>query len=133
MPRELVTRALHRAALDGADFAPRRFAAALVPSLRLDLGVARSQAPMQSRWAVEVLARLSWPLDAIAAGDARALVGPSMRRAARRDRVLEDLGEKWRVAEERRRVFERRHDVNAQLDLEEAEAELDAVAGEERP
>ena len=88
---------------------------------------------MQSRWAVEVLARLSWPLDAISAGDARALVGPSLRKAARRDQVLEDLGEKWRVVEERRREAERRRDVNAQLDLEEAEAELDALAGEERP
>jgi len=132
-PRLLMMRALNRAALDGSGSGEeaRRVAASFVPSLKLDFGWARSIAPMQLRSAIEVLATLSWPFDALAAGDARALIAPSLRRATRREQLLDELGERWQVVEERRRVRARHDDVETRLELEEAEADLDALVGDE--
>jgi hypothetical protein len=132
-PRLLMMRTLRRAALDGPEPGndARRVAASLLPSLKLSFGWARSIAPMQLRSAVEVLATLSWPLDALPVGDARALIPPSLRRATRREQLLDELGDRWRVVEERRRVRARHDDVETRLELEQAEAELDALAGDE--
>jgi hypothetical protein len=79
-------------------------------------------------WSATVLADLSWPLDGLAAADARARVPAS------RSRAQFDNDRRWRAADAWRRREAARdedNDDDARLDAEEAQAELDAIQGVE--
>ncbi len=127
VPGTLIERALHRAALDGEDPAPRRRASAFLPSLKLSAGVGRSVAPWRNTWVVDVLAQFSWPFGDWRAGDSRARIAPSQRLAARREQLIERVADLWKRREQLRR---KAASTAERLDAEEADAELGALTGE---
>jgi hypothetical protein len=104
----------------------RRLRAAALPSLHLGAAFARSDVAGRGLYSVEAYARLSWPLDSIR----RVARDPAPQKAAAHDRLLTRMIELRR----RREALAAQPDsLERALDLEEADAELDAVeAGELR-
>jgi hypothetical protein len=103
-----------------ADEPARSFRAALVP--QLSVGAAAERLP--TGWIGLAYAKLSWPLDGLRHDPA---LLASARRTARQRQLVDE-----RMAELRRRREALRlqaRDAERQLDLDEAQAELDALEG----
>jgi hypothetical protein len=126
LPRSLVDRALHRAGFDRHESGHRRLAASLLPTLRMRAGAQRIDVPGgYAGWAFEAAATLSWPLErhrSVAADERE-----QRRMGVRKEQLLGRMADLWR-----HREALRQHTATAEksLELEETDAELDALAGE---
>ncbi len=127
-PRSLVRRALHTAGLDHAGpSASRRRAAPLVPSLSLTVGTGAVELPVWPASWLEAWLQLSWPLDHVR--DDAATLAAGARLNAERERVTVRVTDLWRKRQAARaRAGE---DIGSTLAADQADAELDAVTGEE--
>jgi hypothetical protein len=124
----LITATFTLAASGGAlaDEAARRLRAALVPHLQLGAALAR----MDGRggpWSVTAWASLSWPIDGLGHDPVERI------RVHRSDSVAARTAELRRRRDELHRRFEAEASDAARLDVEEADAELDAIDGEVQP
>ena len=126
LPRSLVERALQRAGFERRDPARRRLAASLLPTLRLRAGAQRVDGTLGgSGWAFEANATLTWPLErhrAVAADEKE-----QRRLGARREQLLARVAELWHHREVLRAQAAT---MQSALELEETDAELDALVGE---
>jgi hypothetical protein len=110
--------ALLLAAPSRADEPARPFRAALVP--RLSIGAAAERLP--TGWIGLAWAGLTWPLEALRHDSAA--MAAERRASGRRQSVAERMAE----LDRRRAILRARvRDAETQLDLEEAQAEADAV------
>jgi hypothetical protein len=113
------------------DWSSRRLQSSFVPNLSVGARLDRVDIPLLSANALEVYALLAWPLeprldrgraglsDAVRFDERRAAVTAEAAERSRRVQTLrERQGEPLSVAES----------VDAELDLEEAEAEMDALS-----
>jgi hypothetical protein len=119
-PRSLVRRALSQANLDRPPPSPaRRSAAALVPSLSLSVMSGGAETPEQPSWWLEAWVRLAWPLDRLR--DDPALLSARARHHSERERVATQVTDLWM----------KRQAALTAIDAAEADAELDALVGDE--
>jgi hypothetical protein len=118
--------------------AERAALAGFLPRVQLGVGMSRAQALDRRVTTLDMWALLSWPLDAISSLQARARLGTSARARAFADEHAARVANAWR----RRELALRALDAidpgafelpDAQLDFEEAQAELDALGGEREP
>lgn len=136
-PARLTRRALERAGLDPASGqAPtggsRLRAAALLP--RLSLGAALLHRPLlaSNRDALEMFAQASWPLGPVELNAVAALAA-ARQLEARRETVVGRVARLWRqrqqLAKTAAATAGSRAQLEAHLDLEETQAELEALVG----
>jgi hypothetical protein len=124
----LITASITLAASGGAlaDEAARHLRAAFVPRLQLGAALAR----MDGRggpWSITAWAGLSWPLDGLGKDPVERI------RVHRSDSLAARMAEIWRKREELRRRYQAEATDEARLDVEEADAELNALTGEVKP
>jgi hypothetical protein len=126
-PSASVRRALVGQGLDRPlSLGGRRLAASLIPSLQLSAAIAR----MDGRggpWSVTAWASLSWPLGHPQTDPVERVLG------RRRSAVAGQVAEIWARREALRRRYQEEASAAARLDLDEADAELQAMTGEVAP
>lgn len=129
-PASLIERALAHAALDRPSVSERVLAAARwIPQLRLGVTVERGQ-PLSGTSVASafVYGVLAWPLSRTATGDAIAAERELRLRATARQRLIDRVSEAW---QRRQHASELTDEVAARLAEDEADAELDALVGDE--
>jgi len=124
----LITASFTLAASGGAlaDEVSRHWRASLIPRLHLGAALAR----MDGRggpWSVTAWAALSWPIDRLGRDP---LDRMAMHRA---DTLAARVAQIWKKREELRRKYEADSSDEARLDLQEADAELEALTDDVKP
>lgn len=103
-------------------------AASWIPELRLRAMVTRGEWPRRSRLDTSVVGELAWPLGRSPRADATAAARDRRQRSIARDSLVERIAAAWRA---RRIATENTDDVEGRLAAEEADATLDALAGDD--
>ena len=129
-PASLMRRALAHAALDRPSVSERVLAAARwIPQLRLGGIVERGQqltgASVASTF---VYGELAWPLSRTPTGDAIAAERDRRWQSAERQRLIDRVTDAW---QRRQHASEMADEVAARLAEDEADAELEALTGDE--
>lgn len=124
-PPSLISRALRLRRCEDQDRSAAAATAHWLPRLRVRAIVERSGGPL-SHDNTMVLGELAWPLGRGVTGDA--VMADRTRRltSADRERLVDRIADAWR---RRRQLGDARDELDATLDAEEAEAELDALTG----
>jgi hypothetical protein len=124
-PPSLIGRALRLRAYEDQDRTRAAAIAPWIPQLRVHAIVERAAGSLGHDNTI-VMGELAWPLGRSATGDL-VLANRARRQAsAERQRLLDRIGDAWH---RRRQASDREDDLAATLDLEEADAELDAITG----
>lgn len=134
-PQPLIARALHYAGLDREPAIDSGVLAAArwLPELRIGASVARARLPTGAKDETVVFGALSWPLDPTAVGAAADELRNDRWRLAARSDLVDRISRAWHRRTDADRLGD---EVAAELDLEEADAEIDALTGaalEDRP
>jgi hypothetical protein len=128
VPPSLIARALHNDS-PGQPPSDRALAAAQwIPQLRLKAVVSERALPGRSRVETIVFGELAWPLGRTPVGDRIAAAEARRQRSAARDSLVERIAAAWHA---RTVADDASDDVAARLAEEEADATLDALAGDE--
>jgi hypothetical protein len=127
-------RALERAGLASqVDWSSRLLRSSFVPAVALGARVEHVAEPAISATALEVYARLVWPLESRALDRDAALLGEPARAERRRAALTAEVDARQRRVDELQAQTGARVPaaaaVETEIDLEEAEAELQALAG----
>jgi hypothetical protein len=104
----------------------RRLASTFVPSIKMGAAVAR----MDGRggpWSITAWASLTWPLERLPEDPVDRI------RAQRRESLSAQVAEIWRRRAELRRQYESEPTTASRIDLEEADATLDALTDGDAP
>jgi hypothetical protein len=128
-PASLIARGLAHAGLGTPSVSERVLAAARwLPQLRLRTIVERGDGTGLTRASTTVLGELAWPLGRTPVGDAVAAERDARQRSAARQRLVDRISEAW---QRRQHAEELADDVAARLAEDEADAELDALVGDD--
>jgi len=128
VPPSLIDRALRNDS-PGAPPSDRAIAAAeWIPELRLRAVVERGYLPTRSRLDALFFGELIWPLGRTPVGDNIEAARDRRQRSAARDSLVERISAAWHA---RSVADDAADDVAARLAEEEADATLDALAGDE--
>ncbi len=122
-PSSLIERALRRCAYCNSPRPRLATYAHWVPELHLRGIVQQSQAPGRASVENIAMAELAWPLDRPFEASERAVDVAARQRSAAREALVDRLVDTWQQRERARARGD-------ELDVEELEAELDALSGE---
>jgi hypothetical protein len=126
VPSSLIARALGNE-LPGTPPSETAIAASWwVPELRIAAGVAQTELSGKHRLDATVFGELAWPIGRSPVADAIAGARARRQRSSERDALVEQIAATWHA---RLRADELADDLEAQLDVEEADATLDALTG----
>ena len=130
-PASLIERGLRHAGLSAPSLSERVLAAARwLPRLRLGAVVERGDGTGLTRASTIVFGELSWPLPLRSAGDTLAAERATRQRSAERERLIDRISEAW---QRRQHADDLADDIAARLAEDEADAELEAIVGEDGP
>lgn len=128
-PASLIARALRYAGLDRDEAAGSGALAASrwLPQVHVGAAITRAQLPAGAHDETEVWGALTWPLDPTAVGAARDELRNDRWRLAARSDLVDRLAATWHRRTQADRIGD---EVAAELELEEADAEIDALTGD---
>lgn len=130
-PASLIDRGLRHAGLAEPNVSAQALAAARwLPELRLTAIVERGDGSGLTRASTTVLGQLSWPLGRTGVADTLAAERDARWRSQARERLADRIAEAW---QRRRHAEELADDLAARLAEDEADAELEAIVGEDVP